>query len=232
MSSSNVDFSFLFSTNTICTKVQHSKHAPRTSQHIWHASSYKNCECHLLFGIAVNERVDNFPHFHKHVRCMDHNTLPHSFWVVILHPENGHNEVLHTHKLMHNKIHGPFQNYTCKMVSALRYPRMSLFLYPHPLISAMAQNFSCPGGILIHQSGMSQSSQSYSWIHSYKCRFCIIFSFVSAHGGMRWYRKRGLPWTQFIKNKDYKPCIRKKTYLRDFLVSCNNCTNNMRDKLL
>ena len=32
--------------------------------------------------------------------------------------------------------------YTCKIASALMYPRMSLFEYPHPLSSAIPTNFS------------------------------------------------------------------------------------------
>ena len=43
------------------------------------------------------------------------------------------------------------RNVTCKIDRAPRYARMSLFKYPHPSRSAMKTNFSCPGGILIHQ---------------------------------------------------------------------------------
>ena len=42
------------------------------------------------------------------------------------------------------------KTYTCKMDRELRYPRRSLFTYAHPLMSAMARNFSCPGGILTY----------------------------------------------------------------------------------
>lgn len=37
------------------------------------------------------------------------------------------------------------------MLRQAMYPRTSLFAYLHPLRSAIATNFSCPGGTLIHK---------------------------------------------------------------------------------
>ena len=43
---------------------------------------------------------------------------------------------------------------TCKIVRAARYPRMSLFEYPHPPRSPMHKNFSSPLGILKDQDSI------------------------------------------------------------------------------
>lgn len=155
ISSSNVDFSFLFSTNTICKKVQHSKYAPTTSH--TYVICIINLKCHLFLGIFINERVNHFPNFHKHIRCMYNNHLPQSFRVAILQSETWGLHVscfqLNTQKtyaqdLWREMVNVCRETYTCKMDRALRYPRRSLFAYAHPLMSAMARNFSCPGGIL------------------------------------------------------------------------------------
>lgn len=46
-----------------------------------------NVRHNLLLGFVVNERINNLPHFHKYVWCIDNKQLPQSFRVVILHPK-------------------------------------------------------------------------------------------------------------------------------------------------
>lgn len=110
ISSSNVDFSFLFSTNTICKKVQHSKYAPTTSH--TYVICIINLKCHLFLGIFINERVNHFPNFHKHIRCVYNKHLPQSFRVAILQSEKRDMIMrsscfqLKTHKKLVHKIYG------------------------------------------------------------------------------------------------------------------------------
>lgn len=161
ISASRVELNFLFSTKLIWRNhktLKSAKREPRTVLMLLHLDPRRKRHrvcflgVYLLLCFTIDERVNHLPHGHEHVRYVYYEQSPEPLGIAVLTSENKHNQISSVHQQRSSRtlfcLSHRRRIETCRIERAARYPRMSLFVYPHPPRSPMATNFSFPGGIL------------------------------------------------------------------------------------